>query len=146
MISAGTAFARAASQPIRSGGRDYGTAADTSPRQQAIKQNLAFCRRFALRSEALKRLRHAPAPPRGRRPQSKITSERLRWIPAAREPRCPRQELFRPEQRLCRASWTRPWLLRRAKHRQTSEMRLPKTKQRTAQCVSSRDKAKHCDV
>src|SRR6266576_1259161 len=121
MMSAGSAFARAASQPIMSGVRDFCIAADTSPRQQAIKQNLGYA-------------------------DAKITSERLRWIPAAREPRFLRRELFRPEQRLCRASWTPPWLLRRAKHRQTSEMRLPKTKHRTAQSVSSRDKPKHCDV
>jgi hypothetical protein len=94
-----------------SGVRNFCIAADTSPRQQAIKQNLGYA-------------------------NAKFTSERLRWILAAREPRCPRQELFRPERRLCRAIWTRPWLLRRAKHRQTSEMRLPKTKQCTAQSVS----------
>ena len=40
MMSAGTAFARAASQPIMSGFRDFCIAADTSPRPQAIKQNL----------------------------------------------------------------------------------------------------------
>ncbi len=146
MMSAGTAFARAASQPIVSGVRDFCIVADTSPRQQAIKQNLAFCRRFALRSAALKRLRNAPAPPshlrnasasqEGRRLQSKITSERFRWILAAREQSFPRQEPFRPEQRLCCATWTAPLLFRRAKHRHRSEMRLPKTKLRTAQSVS----------
>jgi len=40
-MSAGTAFARAASQPIISGVRDFNIAADTSLRDWAIKQNLA---------------------------------------------------------------------------------------------------------
>ena len=41
MISAGTAFARAASQPRVSGVRDFCIAADTSPSHLSIKQNLA---------------------------------------------------------------------------------------------------------
>ena len=39
MMSAGTAFARAASQPRVSGVRDFGIGADTSRHHQAIKHN-----------------------------------------------------------------------------------------------------------
>src|SRR5437870_7073331 len=63
MMSAGTAFARAASQPRLSGVRDFGIGADTSRHHRTDQaESLALCRRFALRSAAMKRLSRGAAP------------------------------------------------------------------------------------